>query len=380
MGAAKFPEEIVERYVESYDALQAPLIEDGALALTVKPKLIYCPLCEVGFLEESVLDRHIAGAHGKQHAYLKVNDQIVRDVCWTKNPIKKCELVILKIDSVEVGIQVEGHSARFQLSKTASLLDRLPVSPVEGMIKIEVRSSPFSRSFTLYQGRQPTFRSDRLDSMLRQLMENPIEIGKADLIGIRDRCQKLGLNDLEDRYLKGVLEYCHGTSLEIEGKIGPARDRLESAMDLLIPFATPIAEQVRPALTLRMNCFAGQWGCSSDSCFRIAETFFCTDSQSDPTPESTASASEPSIWLDPISAQILEALRAFEANNCGKVFSILKSITVRDRNDEDKTILIEARAEARTGNVRRALAVYEKFVDHPIFGKEAEQYKRQHSA
>jgi hypothetical protein len=383
MGAAKFPEEIVERYVESYNGLESPPDADGALALSVKPKLMYCPLCFAGFLEETALDKHIAGNHGKQHVYLKVNDQIIRDVCWVKNPIKECTLVILKIESVEVSIDMKGHSKRFQINEVgdgASLLEHIPQKIVDEVIKIDVHAGRFSRSYTLYQGKQPTFRSDRLDDAIRGMLEPQDQGREIDLVGLREACRGLGLNALEGRYLDGILEYYHGTRLEVEGRMDLARPRLESAMDLLMPFCTPIAEQLRDALALRMNCFAGQWNCPEESAFWIAERFFCAKYQGDMAAEVLPSKCEPSIWIDPTASKILQALCAFRADNDRGVFSILNSVNVRDRNDEDKVTLIEARTKARMGDVRGALAAYKKFVDHPIFGEEAERYKSQHSA
>lgn len=380
MALAKYYEDIVRRYIESDFGVDAPTAPDVTQPSVVKPQLRYCPLCFSGFLEERALDNHIAGKHGKEHVYLKVNDQIVRDVCWTKHPIKECRLVILEIESVEVSIHVKSHTTRFRISESSSLLEHIPSKQVEGVISIEAHGGPFDRSFTLYQGRQPAFRADGLDEIVRKVMGTPYQVGEIDLIDFRDDCLRLRLNDLETRYLNGIVEYCHGFGLEIEGKGALARHRLESAMDLLMPFCTPIAEYLRHALALRMNCFTGQWGCSEDSAFRIAERFFCLEHPNGVTTRSSTSTSEPCIWIDPISSQILQALRAFDANDDRGVFSILNSINVRDRNDEDKMILIEARTKARMGDLRGALTAYDKFVEHPIFGGEADRYKNEHSA
>jgi hypothetical protein len=185
------------------------------------------------------------------------------------------------------------------------------------------------------------------------------------------------LNELEIRYLNGIVEYCHGLGLENEGKGELARSHLESSMDLLMLFRTPVAEELRHALGLRMNCFSGQWGCAERSPFQIAEMFFCAERPERTRPDRRQPPHDPCIWVNPTSLSVLRALWAYHVDDDRTVFTILNSIKLRDRNDEDKVNLIEARTRARMGDLGGALTVYEKFVDHPVFGGEAEQYRSQ---
>jgi hypothetical protein len=197
---------------------------------------------------------------------------------------------------------------------------------------------------------------------------------RVNLADFRDRWRRRGLNDLETRYLDGVIEYCHGWQLDSGGDSVLSRGRLEVAMDLLMPFKTELAEDLRCALALRMNCFGGQWGCDDDSPFRLAESFFCDRGVAKDRPDSPVR--ETKVPIDRFSELILEALRAYYSDDDRRVFSTLDGLRagsrVRDRNDEDKLNLIEARTRARMGDRRGAASVYELFLGHPRFGGEAQ--------
>ena len=162
----------------------------------------------------------------------------------------------------------------------------------------------------IYQGKQPTFRSERIDESFAQLMKSQLADEGVDLTAFRDSCTRHKLNQLETRYLDGIVEYCHGLNLDHERKRDLARARIESAMDLLIPFRTAIAEELRHALALRMNCFLGQWGCSESSPFQIAERFFCKSCFDGGLADDVPKAGRVEIAIDPVSRMILDALNA----------------------------------------------------------------------
>ncbi len=374
MGAAKFPEEIVERYIE--DSHHAELLRSVECTTRIAPKpvLKYCPLCYEGYIEDEALDNHISSRHGKQHVFLRLNDQVVRDTCWLKGPVRECTLVVVKVPQVEVCLTTHGRTKRLNVTKNTDLLEHLPNDSLDGAIGIEVRSGPLSRSFTIYQGKQPTFRSERIDESFARLMKSLLEDERVDLTAFRDNCTRHKLNQLETRYLDGIVEYCHGLNLEHERKRDLARTRIESAMDLLIPFRTAIAEELRHALALRMNCFLGQWGCSESSPFQIAERFFCKSCFDGGLPDDVPKAGRVEIAIDPVSRMILDALDAYDEGDDEAVLRMLSLIEVRDRNDEDKATLIDARTRARRGDHKGAKAVYERFRAHPIFGEEADDY------
>ena len=201
-------------------------------------------------------------------------------------------------------------------------------------------------------------------------MERMRRNGNADLAGFRSKWSREKLNELERRYLDGVLEYCHGWLLEEDGSHSFARDRLEAAMSLLIPFKTVVAEDIRAALALRMNIFAGRWGCDEASPFWPAELFFCSDGGGG---ASQVPARETKILIDAFSQKILEAIEAYNGNNDRGVFAILNELRPRDRNDEDKMAIIEARTRRNMGDRRAAAAAYDMLLDHPQFGKEAKK-------
>lgn len=373
MGAAKFPEEIVERYIECGSSGALIVSERQTTPLPPKPRVRYCPLCFEGYLEEKALDDHIARSHGKQHVYLKVNGRIVRDVCWLKQPLKECLLVLLQISSLDVEIHVNGEEKRQTIRETACLMEQFRGSRAKGVIRIRTEGGPFSRRFTIYSGRQPKFHATLLDATLIGMMGRLKLNRRENLVTTRDKCLKGGLNDLESRYLDGVVEYCHGWQLEMENAGSLARGRLEMAMDLLMPFHTELALDLRCALALRMNCFGGEWGCEADSPFRVAENFFCGSPGEGE--ELHVRIRETSIPLDPNSGLILDALRAYYANDEAGVLTALKTLRtaqrVRDRNDEDKLNLIEARTRAKTGDRHGAVHLFELFRGHPVYDEEA---------
>jgi hypothetical protein len=374
MGAAKFPEEIVERYIEDSHAAEHLRNVEYSTPVAPRPILKYCPLCYEGYIEDAALDNHIASRHGKQHVFLKLNNQVVRDICWLKGPVRECTLVVLKVPQVEVGLTIHGRTKRLSITESTDLLEHLPGGSLDGAIGIEVRNGHLSRSFTIYHGKQPTFRSYRIDGSFARLMKGPLPDERVDLTAFRDGCVRHRLNELEVRYLDGIVEYCHGLNLEHERKRDLARSRLESSMDLLIPFRTPLAEELRHALALRMNCFLGQWGCSGGSPLRIAEHFFCKDQSDLGPPGDPPQAGRVEIPIDPVSRTILDALNAYHEEDDGAVSHLLSLIEVRDRNDEDKVALIDARMRARRGDHHGAMAAYERFRAHPIFGEEADNY------
>jgi hypothetical protein len=82
------------------------------------------------------------------------------------------------------------------------------------------------------------------------------------------------------------------------------------------------------------------------------------------------------ISIDPVSRIVLDALEAYYDGDDQAVFKSLASIEMRDRNDEDKVTLIDARTRARKGDLSGARAAYERFLEHPIFGEEADGYLR----
>ena len=380
MGAGKFPEENLERFVESSGGGEDRAPTQLRLGPPT-PRLRYCPLCFDGYLDEAALDNHLARKHGKQHVYLKVNDRIVRDICWLKQPLTKCVLVLLQFPSLEFELNANGHVSRHSIHETASLMEYIASNRSEGEITIRVEKSVGSsaRCYRIFLGKQPEFRPDRLDGALIALMRSMEQNGDGDLVGIRDKLNKKRLNDLESRYLDGVLEYCHGWQLEVQNNRSLARDRLESAMDLLMPFQTDLANDARCALALRMNCFAGQWGCDDGSLFRSAEFFFChRHSVAQQTPQSLH-LRDTAILLDAVSQHILEAVKAYYLHDNAKVLLILETIRqrgqTRDRNDEDKLLLIEARTRVRLGDTIGAAQIYEMFRGHLLFGEEASKFK-----
>ena len=366
MGWPSLNEDTVERYIQS--GAQTELAYMPTQASAPRPKLKYCPLCMQGYLEESSLDRHVARDHGKQHLYLKVNDRIVREMCWLKGKLTKCDLIIIGVPSTEVEIEFDGVVKRCSISSSKpSLIGQLPSGGVEGLIRVKAHGNPLAGQFRIYLGRQPEFRPQAMDGAFADLMIR-MRRSRTELAGFRAQWSHQALNELEERYFNGILDYCHGWQLEEEGRHDLARDRLEAAMNLLIPFNTDLAEEVRSALALRMNIFGGSWGCEESSPFFAAEVFFCGQDNLGVGDVPTRSVE---LLIGSFSTKILEAISAYYGENDRAVFAIINDLRPRDRNDEDKISLIRARTRLRTGDREAAVAAYESLLDHPLFGEEA---------
>jgi hypothetical protein len=367
-------EDSVERYIESNPGTGSVSELGGAKPPAPVPALKYCPLCVQGYLEEYSLDKHIAEEHGKQHIYLKINDRVVRDICWLSRGMEKCDLVLVEMPATNVEIEFNGKTRRCAVKPSApSLMGQIPADAANGLIRIRAQSNHLSREFQIYLGRQPDFRPEAIDQSLAGLMDGMRRDRSADLAGFHEKWLKEQLNELERRYLAGTLEYCHGWLLEEEGKHAFARDRLEAAMNLLIPFRTTFAEDMRSALALRMNVFAGHWGCDTASPFRPAELFFCSDGNGS---KSEAPVRETKILVDAFSRSILDAIRAYNQKDARGVFAILNELRSRDRNDEDKMAILMARTRRDMGDLRAAASAYETLLDHPLFGAEAQKAVR----
>jgi hypothetical protein len=370
MGAVSLQEDSVERYVESNPGTKwSSSTGDGAMA-TAKPVLKYCPLCIQGFLEESSLDRHVATEHGKQHIYLKVNDRIVREICWVTRSMDKCDLVVLGLPAVDVEMECGAETTRFEIRPSApSLMRHIPAGLKEEIIRIKATSPHQSLRFEIYLGRQPTFRPEHIDTALVELMMAMKVNPKTDLAAFREEWSKKHLNELERRYVEGVLEYCHGWRLEEDKNKVFARDRLEAAMNLLIPFRTLLSDDIRCALALRMNTFGGEWGCDEASPFRLAEAFFCCDAAEARQNEMRQTVIPMASFLE----RTLKAVRAHYAKDGPGVFAILDELQPRNRNDEDKVAILKARMRRNLLDRQGAAAAYETLLDHPVYGDEAKR-------
>src|SRR5438552_1320607 len=127
MGAVSSQEDSVERYIESNPGTRSASEPGGAPPPAPKTVLRYCPPCVQGYLEESSLDQHVAREHGKQHIYLKVNDRIVRDICWLSRRLDKCDLVLVEMPATHVEIEFNGTSRHCSIRPSApSLMDQIP--------------------------------------------------------------------------------------------------------------------------------------------------------------------------------------------------------------------------------------------------------------
>ncbi len=375
MGTAKWTEQIVERYIVSGPSEFSSGFAEKQRPAPPPPQIRYCPLCLEGYLDEKDLQNHIARTHGKEHIYLTVDDVVIRDLCWTSGEIRKCDLVLLNLPQVEVLVRAGGEEvARLRVRETTTLTKYLPTG-FDGVMTIRVDGGPRHREYAIYRGMQPDFRADRLDEAIREVQDGLRRGSEIRLREYFERHRSLAANDLELRYLRGFVEYSHGLLLERRGNTSDARGRLVAAMDLLMPFGTPMATAARCVLALRMNCFSTLRGAGPGSQFALARAFFCDGRLEsggyEPLPGLTEEAD---VYVDPDSELLLTMLKAFYLEEDDEILRHLRAIyagrPIRDRNYEDKLALIEARTYRRRGDRERAAFAYARLRrEHPLFGQ-----------
>jgi hypothetical protein len=342
------------------------------------PPLQFCPLCHAAFFEDMEIARHIQAVHGPQHIYLRVNGQIIRDIGWAEQGISELRLVLLGFSQAAV----EMAGAQLHKAMTAvgdENLRRLIPTDFEG--ELTLRVEPFggkAREFTLYSRSLPQFRRGSLDSLIQSWSDRDTKPDGAPDIG-RWRELAGNMGPLENRYLNGFFEYALAFHLANNGQSDRSKQHFEDAFGLLLPFRTLLAHSAQCVLGLRMNCFGVLARAPRKSLVSASDEFF-----NQPFPSQwvrPAAGEEPDPFMtyaDDFTTRLVKVIADFYGRDpsvCGAGLEALEfHPSGKEKNNEDKLLLLRARFQRQEGRSGPARATYEMLRYHPLFGPEAEEY------
>ena len=188
---------------------------------------------------------------------------------------------------------------------------------------------------------------------------------------------------LDQLYFDGFLEYGIGSNLERKEEYGKAKEHLENAFGLLLPFRTKLSKTAVRLLGLKMNCFGVFENCSSSSAFAPADAMFNKFQTPNEIKFVIAKTSETGVFIDSFSHLFLDTLESFY-NTDGNQFSILLDALKRNpfsskKNNADKLNYIAAKYFSYIGETKKAREEFNCLEYHPLFGSEAKEFLRCHS-
>lgn len=344
------------------------------------PPLQFCPLCHAAFFEDTEIARHVQTIHGPQHIYLRVNGQIIRDIGWAEQGISELRLVLLGFSHAAVDM------AAVNLRKTLKVagdenLKRLTPPGFEGELTLRVEPlGGNARQFTLYSRSLPQFRRDNLDALIRSLSDQDATPGSLPDIGRwRELTGEMGV--LENRYLNGFFEYVLAFHLAKNGQSDRAKQHFEDAFGLLLPFRTPLAHSAQCVLGLRMNCFGVLGRAPRKSVVSASDQFFNQPFPSQWIRSTPVEEASPFMsYADEFTIRLVRVIAEFYDTDPSVCRAGLEALEFhpsgKEKNNEDKLLLLRARFQRQKGRAIQARAPYEMLRYHPLFGTEAEEYLR----
>jgi hypothetical protein len=342
------------------------------------PPLQFCPLCHAAFFEDVEIARHVQTIHGPQHIYLRVNGQIIRDVGWADQGISELRLVLLGFSQATVEITGD-HVHKVLRAVGDENLKRLIPASFEG--ELTLRVDPLAgnaREFTLYSRSLPQFRRCSLDALIQSWSDQDAKPGGTPDIGRwRELTGDMGV--LENRYLNGFFEYVLAFHLANNGQADRAKQHFEDAFGLLLPFRTPLAHSAQCVLGLRMNCFGVLARAPRKSVVSASDQFFNEPFPSQWARPTAADEANPFMtYADEFTIRLVRVIADFyegDPSVCGAGLEALEfHPSGKEKNNEDKLLLLRARFQRQAGRASQARATYEMLRYHPVFGAEAEEY------
>jgi hypothetical protein len=373
-----FYEDNKETLGQFLDALAAAKGSKAARTSPTTPPIQFCPLCHAAFFDDIEIAHHVQKTHGPQHIYLRVNGQIIRDIGWADQGISQLRLVLLGFSQASVEI------AGLQIHKTLKVvgdesLKRLIPTGFEGELEFRVEPSGGSaRQFTIYSRSLPHFRRESLDALIQSLSEQDTKLGGVPDIGKwRELAGDMGV--LENRYLNGFFEYVLGFHLTKSGQSDRAKQHFEDAFGLLLPFRTPMAHSAQCVLGLRMNCFGVLARAPRKSVASASDQFFNQPFPSRWVRPTTCEEASPFMtYADEFTIRLVKVVADFynrDSPVCGAGLEALEfHPSGKEKNNEDKLLILRARLHRQGGRPGQARATYEMLRYHPVFGTEAEEY------
>lgn len=346
------------------------------------PPQVCCPVCDREFGSDLALDNHIKKDHGREHVYIKANGYIVRRTEVLAKGLRQCELIPLGLESLTVTIHVDGKSKRLTANGRMNLLDYLP-SDYKGEVQVTAGYGNMEQNFLMYVGAEPPFDTPRLNKVVNELQRCLDRGMEPDWNGVQAQQRKIARNELEKKYLDGFFEYSLGFYLDKQERSGEGGQHLETAMQLLQPYSTPLGRTAKRVLAIRMNCFTPLERCQQGSVFWPARAFFIENALELPESLDGSSATgENSVYIDKFTELLLMGIKTFYCRDPHSLSATIKALSAHplaaDRNNEDKLLLMRGRAARIQGDQVATQRAYERLLYHPMFGLEAEEMIKNH--
>ena len=192
-------------------------------------------------------------------------------------------------------------------------------------------------------------------------------------------------NQLQWRYLSGILEYLRAHDLEVNrhsSNSDTLSDQFGRAYGRLKPFPTQLAQGVRCAITFKMNWFHETIQIPETSLFFLSWHFFThsyevvDEIQDLPIPKMRNTQG---VILDSFHLELLESIHLYYSERSTITNSWLEKLDrllqgINNRNYFDKLYLFKARVYRGWHKDNEAKSEYRKIIAHPQFGSEASAY------
>jgi len=290
-------------------------------------------------------------------------------------------------------IQTGSRRKQCVIDANTDLLKHIPADYV-GEVHVSVAHGRTDQQFLMYFNTEPPFSTRELNRLVVSLQDRLEQGIEPDWGAYQQRQRSLARNRLEKQYLDGFFEYSLGFCLEKKERWQESGTHLETAMQLLHQYATPLAQTARRVLAIRMNCFTPLKHCEQTSVFYPARTFFVTCDltlpetlRDAPTPDDVGfhngpydalATSDERVYIDGFTELVLVAIKAFYARDfftlAGTLETLERHPLATDTNNEDKLLLLKARGTRVRRDRRTARKIYERLLYHPIFGQEAQEF------
>ncbi len=348
------------------------------------PPKVCCPVCDRDFGSDLALNNHIAEEHGRQHLYIKANGRIVRRTQVFNEAVNKCQLILLGLGTLAVTIQAGGSRKRLIIDGNAELLDHLPAD-YKGEVRVTATHGKVVHRFLMYFGTEPPFDTRVLNREVISLQRSLERGSEPDWSGFQHQQDAIARNELEKMYLDGFLEYSLGFHLDKQGRWKESGEHLETAMQLLQPYTTVLARTAKRVLAIRMNCFSPLERCGRGSVFYPARSFFVDRVMEYPESFTDDSArGEDVVYVDGFTELLLVAIKAFYSRDIRTLTGILLALQehplAEDANNEHKLLLVKGRTARIQGDRTETQRTYQRLLYHPLFGREAEEFAKDHGS
>jgi hypothetical protein len=342
------------------------------------PHEISCTVCDRVFGGDLAMQNHIRVEHAKEYIYIRMNERVVRSMDYFDEPLKCCHVSLIGIDSVSLEIETGSGKRALTLGSSADLMPHLP-SDATGEFRITVYYGSVERQFLIYFQTKPPFDAERLNAEVSNLQRQLDQGDEPDWKLFQYRKRRVARNPIETQYLNGFFEYSLGFHME---KIAPSLEsgkHLETAMQLLRPYCTSMALTARRILAIRMNCFAALKKCEDGSVFYPSRLFFVDNERTLPALVAVGiKTGDGSVYVDGFTKLLLIAIEVFYARDKLNLFELIEHLAKHpladDKNNEDKILLLKARAHHVYRDDKKARPFYDRLLYHPAFGQEAQKF------